>query len=270
MNWPPSSPSTEAGLKNLSGQIYRAVIVPTSTVIQKAVLERLRAFAAAGGKVIFVGRTPTMVVDRTFLHPEAGAPDLSFATLEPTPEITARVVAALPPPDVKLDTACPPIKYIHRALKDGEVYFFFNESDQPQSRTATLAGTGQVQVWDAASGTIHPLAGVARGAGSVAVPLALTNYEARFIVIGAIPASAREPVPTVSTSQIVADLGGPWSVRLGEKQLSTPLKSWRRWMPGRLPAQRFTSRNSASRQRCRTTNAFISISVICMMPPAYN
>jgi hypothetical protein len=172
-----------AGLKNLSGQIYRAVIVPTSTVIQKAVLERLRAFAAAGGKVIFVGRAPTMVVDRTFLHPKAGAPDLSFATLEPAPEITARVVAALPPPDVKLDTACPPIKYIHRTLKDGEVYFFFNESDQPQSRTATLAGTGQVQVWDATSGTIHPLDGVTQAAGRVAVPLALTNYEARFIVL---------------------------------------------------------------------------------------
>ena len=172
-----------AGLKNLSGQTYRAVIVPTSTVIQKAVLERLRTFAAAGGKVIFVGRTPTMVVDRTFLHPEAGPPDLSFATLEPASEITARVVAALPPPDVKLDTACPPIKYIHRALKDGEVYFFFNESDQPQSRTATLAGTGQIQVWDAASGTIHPLDGVTQAAGKVAVPLALTNYEARFIVL---------------------------------------------------------------------------------------
>jgi hypothetical protein len=152
-------------------------------VIQKAVLERLRAFAAAGGKVIFVGRTPTMVVDRTFLHPEAGAPDLSFATIEPKPEVTDRVVAALPPPDVKLDTACPPIKYIHRALKDGDVYFFFNESDQLQSRTATLAGTGQVQVWDAASGTIHPLDGVTQAAGRVAVPLALTNYEARFIVL---------------------------------------------------------------------------------------
>ena len=173
-----------AGLKNLSGQTYRAVIVPTSTVIQKAVLERLRAFAAAGGKVIFVGRTPTMVVDRTFLHPEPGAPDLSFATLlEPTPEITDRVIAALPPPDVKLDAACPPIKYIHRTLKDGEVYFVFNESNETQSRTATLAGTGQVSVWDAASGTIHPLDGVTQAPGKVAVPLALTNYEARFIVL---------------------------------------------------------------------------------------
>ena len=151
MNWPRVCTLEGGGLKNLSGQIYRAVIVPTSTVIQKAVLERLRAFAAGGGKVVFVGRTPTMVVDRTFLHPEPAAPDLSFATLEPTPEITTRVVAALPPPDVKLDAACPPIKYIHRALKDGDVYFFFNESNQAQTRTATLAGTGQAE-----SGTRPP------------------------------------------------------------------------------------------------------------------
>src|SRR5208283_5651070 len=86
-------------LINLSGQAYKGVVYPTSTVITKAVLERLRAFAAAGGKVVFVGRAPTMVVDRTFLHAE-GPPDLSFATLEPSVEITPRVIAALPPPDV--------------------------------------------------------------------------------------------------------------------------------------------------------------------------
>ena len=178
------------GLKNLSGQVYRAVIVPTSAVIQKNVLDRLRAFAAAGGKVIFVGRTPSIVVDKSFLHPEPGAPDLSFATLEPTAEITAKVVAALPKPDVKLDAACAPIKYMHRSLKDGELYFFFNESAQNQARTATLAGSGQVQVWDAASGKISALAGAAAAQGSVTVPLTLGSQEARFIVIGPMPAAA--------------------------------------------------------------------------------
>jgi hypothetical protein len=216
----------EGGLKNLSGQIYRAVIVPSLTVIQKGALERLRAFAAAGGKVVFVGRTPAMVVGRTFLNPEAGAPDLGFATLEPTPEITARVVAALPAPDVRLDAACPPIKYLHRTLKDGEVYFFFNESNQTQARTATLVGNGQVQVWDATSGTVHPLAGVARAAGTVVVPLTLASQESRFIVIGALPAGAGEPVPTVSSSQTVAALDGDWAVTLGEKSVTTSLKSW--------------------------------------------
>ena len=172
----------KGGLKNLSGQVYRGVVVPTSTVIQKAVLDRLRAFAASGGKVVFVGRTPTMVVDKNFLK-AGGPPDLSFATLEPTPEITDRVVAALPPPDVKLDSACPPIKYIHRSLKDGEVYFFFNESNETQTRTATLAGSGQAEVWDAASGKIQPLDGARAGAGSVTVPLTLAGQETRFIVL---------------------------------------------------------------------------------------
>jgi hypothetical protein len=171
------------GLKNLSGQVYRGVVVPTSTVIMKGVLERLKAFAAQGGKVVFVGRTPTMVVDKSFLHPEPGAPDLSFATLEPTAEITAKVAAALPKPDVKLDTACAPLKYMHRSLKDGDVYFFFNESAENQARNVTLAGTGQVQVWDAASGKIAPLAGAARAQGSVTVPLAFGSQETKFIVI---------------------------------------------------------------------------------------
>ena len=214
------------GLKNLSGQIYRAVIVPTSTVIQKSVLARLRAFAATGGKVVFIGRTPTLVIDRTFLNPEASALDLSFATLEPTPEITAKVLAALPAPDVKLDSACPPIKYIRRSLKDGDVYFFFNESAQTQTRTATLVGRGPVQVWDATTGTIHPLTGVAKATGTVALPLTLAPQEARIVVIGALAVSAGDPLPTVAASQSIADLDGDWSVTLGEKQVMSSLKTW--------------------------------------------
>jgi len=195
---------TDGGLKNLSGQVYKAVIVPTSTVIQKSVLDRLRAFAAAGGKVIFVGRTPSMVVDQTFLHPVPGAPDLSFATLEPTPEITDRVIAALPKPDVKLDTPCAPLKYIHRTLKDGDVYFFFNESSEAVTRTATIVGHGQVQVWDAASGTIHAATGTAQSDGTVAVPLDLGPQEARLIVIGPLPPSSKQAstIPTESQTAL--------------------------------------------------------------------
>ena len=76
------------------------------------------------------------------MKPAGGPPDLSFAVLEPTPEITARVVQALPKPDVALDGPCPPITYNHRSLLDAEVYFLFNESNQRQSRTAILAGVG--------------------------------------------------------------------------------------------------------------------------------
>jgi hypothetical protein len=214
------------GLKNLSGQVYRAVIVPTSSVINRRMLDRLRAFAAAGGKVIFVGRTPATVYGRTFLNPEPGVPDLNFATLEPEPHITAKVVAALPAPDVALDTPSAPIKYIHRSLQDGEVYFFFNESAEVQSRTATLAGTGQVQQWDATTGTIHPLAGVPAAVDHVAVPLVLEPHESRFIVIGAPAPGAGDPAPLIAGSQTVADLGGDWALTLGDKPFTAPLQTW--------------------------------------------
>jgi hypothetical protein len=176
-----------AGLRNLSGQTYRAVIIPPCSVIQKAVLDRLRSFANAGGRVLFVGRTPTIVVDRTFLQ-AGGPPDLSFATLlEPKPNITDQVLAALPPPEVNLDSPCPSVKYLHRILRNGDIYFFFNESSQTQTRTATLAGagSGQVQVWDAATGAIHPLEGITRAVDSdhVTLPLSLAACEAKFIVL---------------------------------------------------------------------------------------
>jgi len=67
------------------------------------------------------------------------------------------------------------------------VYFFFNESTETQTRTATLAGKGPVHVWDANTGTIQPLAGVGPATGRVAVPLTLANHETRFIVIGGAP-----------------------------------------------------------------------------------
>ncbi len=144
--------------------------------------------------------------------------------LEATADITDRVVAALPAPDVKLDAACPALKYIHRSLKDGEVYFFFNESAESQSRAATLAGSGEVQVWDATSGTIHPLAGVRKEKASVAVSLNLAAHEARFIVIGALPADMGDTF--ARGEKVVGALDGDWSVTLNDKELTTSLKSW--------------------------------------------
>jgi hypothetical protein len=214
------------GLKNLSGQVYRGIIIPSSTVITRAALDRLRAFRAQGGKVIFVGRTPNQVIERTFLKPAGGAPDLSFAVLEPAEEITARVVQALPKPDVALDRPCPPITYNHRSLLDAQVYFLFNESNQRQSRTAILAGGGQPQVWDAGAGTIHPMTGATVGNGTVTVPLSFEPYEAKLIVLGPLPAGAAEPAPALAADQTLLELSGDWAITLSDRRLTTPLRSW--------------------------------------------
>jgi hypothetical protein len=169
--------------KNLSGQSYRAVIIPPTSAISKAAIDRLRAFVDEGGKVILLGREPGLVVEKTFLK-AAGSTDMSWAVREPSGELTSAVLQALPPPDVTLEQSNPAVKYLHRRLRDADLYFFFNESNEKKSCKATPAGSGQVQVWDAATGRIEPLAGDTIENGAVRLKLEMEPYQTKFIVIG--------------------------------------------------------------------------------------
>jgi hypothetical protein len=218
----------DGGFKNLSGQVYKAIVFPSMTVITRTGLARLQAFAKAGGKVIFVGKTPSLILDKTFMDAKE-KPDLSFATLiEPSGDITPAVIAALPKPDVKLDASFQRLTYTHRQFTDGDLYFFFNESDKAETRTATIAGRGKAQAWDLATGEIHPLSGaVADGPDAVKIPLVLGPYEAKVIVVGPLPKGvAGSPEPSFATGDTFAALDGDWKLDLKGKQLTTALKPW--------------------------------------------
>jgi hypothetical protein len=193
-------------------------------VITRTGLDRLQAFVKAGGKVIFVGQTPTLVVDKTFLDAKV-APDLSFATLiEPSGDITARVLAALPKPDMKVDAPWQRLTYMHRSWRDGEMYFFFNESDKAESRTATIAGRGQAQVWDLGTGEIHAMAAATAEGDAVRFPLVLGPYEAKLVVVGPLPSGVAAPEPSFASGTTLAELGGDWT--LNGQPVIAPLKSW--------------------------------------------
>jgi hypothetical protein len=87
------------------------------------------------------------------------------------------VLAALPPPDVSLDAPFPRLTYNHRTWRDAEMYFFFNESNQQESRVATVSGSGPAELWDLQTGEIHPMADSGR------IPLVLAPYEAKVVVV---------------------------------------------------------------------------------------
>jgi hypothetical protein len=216
----------DGGFKNLSGQVYKAIIFPSMTVITRSGLERLQSFVKAGGKAIFVGKTPSLIVDKTFLNAK-DVPDLSFATLiEPSGDITACVLAALPKPDVALDAEFPRLTYTHRSWRDADMYFFFNESDKRESRTATIAGHGQAQDWDLGTGEIHTISGATAEGDSVRFPLVLGPYEAKVVVVGPHPGGVAAAEPSWASGDAVAELGGDWTLDLNGKQLTTALKSW--------------------------------------------
>jgi hypothetical protein len=177
-------------LINQSGQAYRAILIPPVDAISKPALDNLRAFSQAGGKVIFFGNAPKLVMDKNFLT-ATGPADISWATLEPARELTAQVLAALPSPDVATDQPTLWLKYNHRSMKDAELYFFFNEGMEPLSLKTTVAHSGtarQAQQWNATTGKIEPWAGATFADGKTTLPLELQPWDTKIAVI--LPPSA--------------------------------------------------------------------------------
>ena len=175
---------------NLSGQSYQTIIIPPISAISKTALERLKSFAQKGGNVIILGEAPSLVVERTFLDAD-GPADISWATQVSSGRLTKRVINDLLESDVSLNQDCPAIKYLHRSLSDADVYFFFNESDRKQSRTAMLkASKGKAQIWDLFSGSIEVTEDISAENGVVQIPLELDAYQTRLIVIGAAPSAS--------------------------------------------------------------------------------
>ena len=174
-------------LINQSGQAYRAILIPPVDAISKAALDNLRAFAKAGGKVIFFGNAPKLVMDKNFLT-ATGPADISWAVLMPGSEITPQVLAAMPAPDVTTDQPTTWLKYNHRRLKNADVYFFFNEGEQPLSLKTTVQSSGtasKAELWDTVSGKITPWAGatIAGGKTTTTLPLDLPAWGTKLVVI---------------------------------------------------------------------------------------
>jgi hypothetical protein len=199
---------TGAGFfETLSGNRYRTIVIPSASVMSQAELDRLRSFAKGGGKVLFLGRTPTMISGKTMLDARAAAAqDFSFATVEtsaqlpptPTPPaqppteslspqvvpaaietVAAQVVGAH---SVALDAPDTAMRVMTRRLANASVYFLFNESAETKAHAITLPSKGTVELWDAESGTVTALPSK-RDAHGTTVRLELKPYESKLLVV---------------------------------------------------------------------------------------
>ena len=56
--------------ETLSGNRYRTVILPGAEILSKAAVERLRSFAKGGGRVLFLGCTPSHLRQEHFGSPQ--------------------------------------------------------------------------------------------------------------------------------------------------------------------------------------------------------
>jgi len=193
--------------ETMSGNQYHTVILPSVSLLSQAALERLQRFAASGGHVLFLGRTPSLIAEKTILNgrtPEPG--EFSWATvvpgeLSPTPtpsdnppaqppaaqvippSMLQAILAAIPERDVALDRPDTALRILKRRWKDADVYLIFNEGAAASTHTVSLAGRGKkMEVWDPQTGIITPLV-AEKSADGWKVNIALQGYATRVLVL---------------------------------------------------------------------------------------
>jgi hypothetical protein len=195
-------------LETMSGNRYTSVLVPNATALSGASLARLRQFAASGGHVLFLGGTPSLIEEGSFLNGRTVTPaDFSWAhvcteQLAPTPTppaqppaspppaqvVPAALLAALrnavPTPDLELTTPSSALRTLHRKLGGAAVFFLFNESAAPLEDQLTLRAQGHtVEFWEPQTGAAEPASAAMAAHGLIHLPLALQPYETKVIVV---------------------------------------------------------------------------------------
>jgi hypothetical protein len=134
---------TKGAFVTALGTTYKTVVIPSVSVLSKAVFDKLKAFALQGGEVEFAGETPELLTKSNFKNGETAAgADFMWA------RVADKELKLVNESDVKLAIPNTSLKYIHRVIKDADMYFFFNESLKEEvNNTVTLKGEGFINKW---------------------------------------------------------------------------------------------------------------------------
>lgn len=203
---------------------YKTVIVPDCLTLRSTTLERLRAFARAGGKLIFAGHAPELV---------DGVPSPSPVNLAETsiriPFDKASVLAALESNrlvGIYNKAGKHTDIYIHQLREDADGLWLFvaranlhrfeeENKVEEQSLTVKVRGEWKAAVWNTTDGSIYAVPSVTEG-GSTLIDVSLYNHDSLLLRLDKksaqdFPAREDKSVPGGAPAAKVAD-GVPYTL----------------------------------------------------------
>ena len=199
----------DADTINRQGIHHSILVIPPTDRIPLETLKKIQRYAASGGKVISVGRTPS-------IDPEGEAtPEVAkiaaqlfnpaqntFVPDEST--LTAALHFAVKP-DLQLPSDNAYIGFIRRKLPNADIYFVANTSNQSVSTTVSFATDKEfAEQWD-------PDTAVLSSANFTSQSLQLAPYESRVFVFTDIP-SPGELTYAISFPSQLADISSNWKI----------------------------------------------------------
>lgn len=223
----------------LGSNRYRVVVLPGVNRIPIETLRKLEEFVKGGGVLIATRRLPALAPGLQATESEQEQVREIVGRLFDGPSAPAHFVrdengrlgttlAGLLQPDMLLSPAVPEIGFIHRRVREAEIYFVANTSNARQNVDAIFrVEDAQVESWDPMTGSITAAQSSA-GTSRRGVKLDLEPYESRILVF-----SRRAPVhpksvgPSTIMSQI--DLSSGWQVAFGENGKPVTMDRLRSW-----------------------------------------
>jgi hypothetical protein len=204
-----------AALK-LGRMTYSLVIVPPCLTLRATTVKLLAKFAAGGGKVLFVGRQPSLV---------DGKPDSSLAQLlaagtscGASPAEFLPAVASLAPRRVSVAQAGRQATFIWTMLRQapGGRLLFVQSHDRKAGHTVDVEvqGRGPVVLWDALGGGKRRLKADSAD-GRVRFSLALPPTGSALITLG-MPAPGAAAAKAAPELRATRELAGPFEIELTE------------------------------------------------------
>jgi hypothetical protein len=207
---------------------HSILIVPPTDRIPLETLKRIAAFNAAGGKVISVGRAPSIdpegktLPELTNLSKQLFDPAKSTLVADEVHLTDALLKAAKP--DFKFDIADESLRsqvgFIRRKLPTGDIYFVVNTSNNPIDFKASFATAHKfAEQWNTDTAIATP-------ASSSDQAVHLAPYESAVFVFSDTRTAAK-PAPPLNNP--VADLTTNWQVSfpgLNKSLTETTLTDW--------------------------------------------
>lgn len=193
------------GRLHVSGEAYRALVLPSMRAVRHSTLQQAVALQRAGGLVVILGAPPEA-------SDHAGRDDPAVARL--VAELRTR--AADPHELVaRLDSSGErdyrgPGFIQHREIGPRDLYMVYGA---PRDAEVTFRTTGQVELWDPWTGRTRPLAIVSQTATTTTLRLPLTEDEPQLIVFRPGEPAIAPPYAAPARPQSIP-LDGPWEFEL--------------------------------------------------------
>jgi len=214
---------------------YRTVVLAGVERLPPATMATLEAFVRNGGTLIATRSVPSKAPGyRATPADQQAVTDWASRLFsgQRSPALYVHDEKDLPaalasrlPPDVVLDPPNPSVGFVHRRMKEGDLYFLANTSNRPAQVNARFrAGGASAEAWDPMTGETTPLAATA---GSI--QLALEAYGSMAVVFSANPTAAATTAPASMRPPASSDLSDGWTVQFPGDAAARPVGKLHSW-----------------------------------------